>query len=116
MNGNQGQPMDCAPSGSIGGSASPGSTMQFHASEGPPRAEIGLLVDELQSRCSLLEEATDMLTNKLATVLREPTPSPADDTASVCKHTLMGRELDASNARLMVVAERLGDLIGRLEV
>lgn len=97
MNGNQSMPMEVP---SVSASS----------------AEIPRCADEIENKCSGLEEVLQLLQGKLARVTRDPEAADAPALANSPSITGLGVDLNRSGDRLAEILRGLYDLYHRIEL
>lgn len=115
MDGNREVPMpDVAPYS--GTTFQPNGTFEHGVSVSKSHAEIPRIADELENRCSALEELVQLLQGKLARVTRDPEVAEAPALATPPSITGLGVDLNRSADRLAEVLRQLHDLYDRTEL
>ena len=102
MDGNQSIPMEVATASKL--------------SVSPAGNEIPRLADDLENRCTALEEVVQLLQGKLARVTRDPSQDAAPALANPPSITGLGVDLCRSADRLAVILRELHDLYERIEL
>jgi len=90
--------------------------MPMEVSVASPNAEIPRLADELENRCSALEEITQLLQGKLTRVTRDPEQDDQPALANPPGMTGLGVDLGRTADRTAEVIKQLHDLYERLEL